>query len=139
MKDVVISINSIHRLEDSEPDRIDFTTDGKYSFEDGTGYLSYMESEVTGLPGTRTSVEIRPDEVIVDRTGSITSRMVFRRGEKNRFQYETPYGMATLGMSTQRIHHDIGAKGGSVEIDYVLDVEHAVVERNRFCLNVREQ
>ena len=107
MKDVVISINSIHR--------------------------------VTGLPGTRTSVEIRPDEVIVDRTGSITSRMVFRRGEKNRFQYETPYGMATLGMSTQRIRHDIGAKGGSVEIDYVLDVEHAVVERNRFCLNVREQ
>ena len=95
MKDVVISINSIHRLEDSEPDRIDFTTDGKYSYEDGTGYLSYMESEVTGLPGTRTSVEIRPDEVIVDRTGSITSRMVFRRGEKNRFQYETPYGMAT--------------------------------------------
>ena len=86
MKDVVISINSIHRLEDSEPDRIDFTTDGKYSYEDGTGYLSYMESEVTGLPGTRTSVEIRPDEVIVDRTGSITSRMVFRPGEKNRFQ-----------------------------------------------------
>ena len=121
MKDVVISINSIHRLEDSEPDRIDFTTDGKYSYEDGTGYLSYMESEVTGLPGTRTSVEIRPDEVIVDRTGSITSRMVFRRGE------------------TQRIRHDIGAKGGSVEIDYVLDVEHAVVERNRFTLSVREQ
>ena len=84
-------------------------------------------------------MEIRPDEVIVDRTGSITSRMVFRRGEKNSFQYETPYGMATLGMSTQRIRHDIGAKGGSVEIDYVLDVEHAVVERNRFCLNVREQ
>ena len=47
--------------------------------------------------------------------------------------------MATLGMSTQRIRHDIGAKGGSVEIDYVLDVEHAVVERNRFTLNVREQ
>ena len=90
MKDVVISINSIHRLEDSEPDRIDFTTDGKYSYEDGTGYLSYMESEVTGLPGTRTSVEIRPDEVIVDRTGSITSRMVFRRGEKNSFQYAHP-------------------------------------------------
>lgn len=139
MKDVVISINSIHRVEDGESDRIDFTTDGKYRFEDGTGYLSYMESEVTGLPGTQTCVEIRPDEVIVDRTGSITSRMVFRRGEKNRFQYETPYGMATLGMSTQRIRHDIGAKGGSVEIDYVLDVEHAVVERNRFCLNVREQ
>ena len=139
MKDVVISIRSIHGLGEEGEDRIEFTTDGLYRYEDGTGYLSYMESEVTGLPGTRTSVEIRPDEVIVDRTGSITSRMVFRRGEKNSFQYETPYGMATLGMSTQRIRHDIGAKGGSVEIDYVLDVEHAVVERNRFTLSVREQ
>ena len=139
MKDVVISIRSIHGLGEESEDRIEFTTDGLYHYEDGTGYLSYLESEVTGLPGTETCVEIRPDEVVVDRRGGVTSRMVFRRGEKNRFQYETPYGMATLGMSTQRIRHDIGAKGGSVEIDYVLDVEHAVVERNRFCLNVREQ
>ena len=41
MKDVVISINSIHRLEDSEPDRIDFTTDGKYSFENVGLVYSY--------------------------------------------------------------------------------------------------
>ena len=139
MKDVVIRINSIHRDGDGEEDRIEFTTDGLYSFENGTGYLSYMESEVTGLPGTRTSLEIRPDEVIVDRTGGVTSRMVFRRGEKNSFQYETPFGMATLGMNTQRIRHDFSSRGGSMVIDYVIDVEHAVVERNRFCLQVREQ
>ena len=139
MKDVVISINSIHCDAEGEEDRIEFTTDGEYRFENGTGYLSYLESEVTGLPGTRTSLEIRPDEVIVDRTGGITSRMVFRRGEKNSFQYETPFGMATLGMNTRRIRHDFGAAGGSMVIDYVLDVEHALVERNRFCVEVREQ
>ena len=139
MKDVVISISSIHQVEEGEEDRIEFTTDGLYSYEDGTGYLSYMESEVTGLPGTRTSLEIRPDEVILDRTGGITSRMVFRRGSKNSFQYETPFGMATLGMNTQRIRHDFDPQGGSMVIDYVLDVEHAVVERSRFCIQVREQ
>ena len=47
--------------------------------------------------------------------------------------------MATLGMDTKRIRHDFGADGGSVEIDYVLNVEHAIVERNRFTLNVRVQ
>ena len=139
MKDVVISINSIHRFEDREEDRVEFTTDGQYRFEDGTGYISYQETDVTGLEGTETCVEVHPDEVVVDRRGSITSRMVFRRGEQNRFQYETPFGMATLGMDTKRIRHDIGADGGSVEIDYVLNVEHAIVERNRFTLNVRVQ
>ena len=139
MKDVVININSIHGVEEGEEDRIEFTTDGKYRFSDGTGYLSYMESEVTGMPGTRTSVEIRPDEVVVDRSGGVTSRMVFRRGEKNRFQYSTPYGMATLGMNTKRISHSFNAHGGSMEIDYVLDVEHTVVEKSRLCLSVKER
>jgi len=84
-------------------------------------------------------VEIRPDEVVVDRRGGITSRMVFRRGEKNRFQYETPYGMATMGMDTKRIRHDFNERGGSMVVDYVLNVEHAVVERSRLMLDVREQ
>ena len=52
-------------------------------------------------------------------------------------QYETPFGMATMGMATKKISHDFNARGGSMTIDYVLDVEHAIVERNRFCLDVR--
>ncbi len=139
MKDVVISISSIHRFEEGEEDRIEFTTDGLYRFEGDTGFLCYLESEVTGMPGTETCVEIRPDEVVVDRRGGITGRMVFRRGEKNSFQYETPFGMATMGMDTKKIRHDFNASGGSMVIDYVLDVEHAIVERNRFTLSVREQ
>ena len=138
MKDVVINIRSIHGLGEEGEDRIEFTTDGLYRYEDGTGYLSYLESEVTGLPGTETCMEIRPDEVVVDRRGGVTSRMVFRRGEKNRFQYETPFGTATMGMATKRIRHDFNERGGSMVVDYVLDVEHAVVERSRLTLDVRE-
>ena len=138
MQDVVINISSIHGVEeDEELDRIEFTTDGVYSFVDGTGYLRYQETDVTGMPGTETRLEIRPDEVVVDRRGAITSRMVFRRGEKNCFQYETPFGMATMGMDTKKIRHDFNARGGSMTIDYVLNLEHAIVERNRFCIDVR--
>lgn len=139
MKKVTISIKSIQSLDEKESDRVAFTTDGLYRYEDGTGYISYMESEVTGMPGTRTRLEVRPDEVVVDRKGGITSRMVFRKGETNRFQYETPFGMATLGMNTKKISQRFNDRGGRMVIDYVLDVEHAVVERNRFTLEVREQ
>ena len=66
MKDVVISIHSIHGYDlDQEEERIDFTTDGLYSYENGVSRLSYMESEVTGLPGTRTSVEVSPEGIVV--------------------------------------------------------------------------
>lgn len=64
-------------------------------------WLSYMESAVTGMEGTRTSMTIFPEQVVLDRAGSITSRMVFKEGLKNSFLYDTPYGTATMGVKYQ--------------------------------------
>lgn len=140
MKDVVISIHSIHGYDlDQEEERIDFTTDGLYSYENGVSRLSYMESEVTGLPGTRTSVEVSLEGIVVNRDGFVTSRMEFREGLKHSFLYNTPYGTATMGVDTRRIRHSFDEHGGNAEIDYVIDMEHVVAVRNRFMINVTEQ
>jgi len=139
MEDVVISIRSEQYGSPDEQDSVDFVTDGLYMYDDGVGCLSYMESEVTGLEGTRTSVMVMPDKVVVDRDGMITSRMIFQEGLKNSFQYNTPYGMATFSMNTRHIIKDFNADGGQLKIDYVVDVEHAVVSRNLFKLTVSKQ
>ena len=138
MKDVVISINSIHSYGQGDEDSLEFTTDGHYVFEDNVGRLSYMESAVTGMEGTRTSMTIFPEQVVLDRAGSITSRMVFKEGLKNSFLYDTPYGTATMGGNTRRIEHCFDENGGRVEIDYVVDMEHAVVTRNKFQITVKQ-
>ena len=138
LKDVWISINSIHSYEQEDEDHVEFTTDGYYYYEDGIGCHSYEESEVTGLEGTRTSMIVMPDQVVVDRDGLITSRMIFKEGLKNSFLYETPYGNATMGIDTRKIFRSMDEIGGKVEIDYVLDVEHAVVARNKFQITVKE-
>ena len=105
MRDVVISMHSIEGCDTDDQGIVDFSTDGHY-FKDGdTSCFSYLETDVTGLEGTRTSVIVRPDEVVVDRDGMITGRMVFREREKNSFLYSTPYGTATLGVSTKKIRH----------------------------------
>ena len=109
-----------------------------YYYDGENGCLSYMESEVTGLEGTRTSVIVMPDQVVVDRDGLVTSRMIFKEGLKNSFLYNTPFGQATMGVDTRSIRRDMGENGGSVEIDYVVDMEHAVVTRNKFTLTVKE-
>ncbi len=117
----------------------DFTTDGLYTYDGEVGCLSYLETEVTGMEGTRTSVIVMPDQVVVDRDGLITSRMIFKEREKSSFLYNTPYGTATMNISTRRISHSLDEHGGNVEIDYVVDMEHAVVTRNQFRLNITEQ
>ncbi len=139
MKDVIISITGVQNFTQGSDDTVELVTEGKYSYRDGRGELSYMESELTGMQGTRTSFTFGPDEVVLSREGTLTSRMVFREGTKNTFLYDTPFGSATMGLDTHRIHSTMGPRGGEMEIDYVVDFDHAVVGRNKFRINVREQ
>jgi uncharacterized beta-barrel protein YwiB (DUF1934 family) len=138
MKDVLISIHSSFAYEEGEEQQMDFTTDGYYFYEDDVGCLSYEETEVTGMEGTRTSLFVMPDQVVVDREGTVTSRMVFKEGLKSAFQYATPFGNANMGINTRRITRNMDGSGGSVEIDYVVDMEHVVASRNKFSITVRE-
>ena len=138
-KEVVIDIHSVHAYDREDRESLDFSTDGVYRFENGVGHLSYWESEVTGMPGTQTRVSVSPEGVVVDRRGTVTSRMEFKEGIKSFFQYQTPYGMANMGMDTRRLSARFDEHGGAMELDYVLDLEHMVAVRNRFRLRVREQ
>ena len=138
MKDVTISIFSRNSAGEDE-DSIDFVTDGLYTFDGGVACLTYLETEVTGMEGTRTSVMVFPDKVVVDRDGTVTSRMIFQEGSKNSFLYDTPVGSATMHMDTRRILFRFNERGGELEIDYVLDLEHAFVTRNIFRIEVKEQ
>lgn len=139
MKDVVISMHSVHGYDTEDKDVIDFCTDGHFLKEGDAFCFSYMETEVTGMEGTRTSVIVRPDEVVIDRDGLISSRMIFREGERNSFLYSTPYGTATLGINTRKIRHSFNENGGRMEVDYVMDMEHDMVSRNRIILRIEEQ
>ena len=76
MKDVWISIsNKQSESGDQGDSTMLFDTAGYYFFDDGVGVLSYQESELTGLEGTRTSVMVMPDQVVVDRDGMLTGRI----------------------------------------------------------------
>ena len=138
LQDVWISFHSVNGYDDEEPDSLDFSTDGQYLFHDNVGCLSYWESEVTGLEGTRTSVTILPDQVVVDRDGTVQSRMIFKEGLKNSFLYETPYGNATMGIDTRKVSHCFDARGGKAEIEYVVDMQHTVFAKNRFTIQVKQ-
>lgn len=137
MKDVWISISN-RQSGDQEDNTMLFDTAGYYFFDDGVGVLSYQESELTGLEGTRTSVMVMPDQVVVDRDGMLTGRMIFREGMRDSFPYHTPYGQMMLGIDTRRIRHNFDENGGDVEIDYVTDLAHTCVSRNKFRISVKE-
>ena len=139
MKNVIISIIGTQANPYGENDTIELVTDGKYLFENGEGHLSYMESELTGLDGTKTSFMTDKSSIVMQREGSLNSRMVFEEGKKHLFLYDTPFGATIMGVNTSRIKNLLSETGGDMEVDYVIDFEHSVVGHNSFKINVREQ
>lgn len=139
MKNVIISIKGLQSSPDSGDNSIELVTDGTFSYEDGRGSFSYMESELTGLEGTKTTFNIDPMGIIMTREGTMNSQMIFQEGKKHNFLYETPFGSTTMGVNTKRVTIDLNEHGGDMEIDYLVDFQHSVVGRNMFKINVREQ
>ncbi|MBQ7895651.1 MAG: DUF1934 domain-containing protein [Oscillospiraceae bacterium] len=137
-KNVVISIDTTYIYGPDEEETIEFSTDGVYLFENNVGCLSYYETQVTGMEGTRTSICVSPNNVVVDREGSVNSQMIFQVGVKNSFVYDTPYGSATMGIDTRRIRHNLDEDGGELVIDYLVNLNENSVTRNRFHVTVRE-
>ena len=138
LKDVIIDFKSDNLSGVDGEGELEFSTEGYYTYEDEVGCVSYEETDVTGMDGTRTSMFIMPDRIVVDRDGPVTSRMIFKPGEKNEFLYQTPFGRAVMEIDTKSIKHDFGLFGGTAVVDYVVNVEHTVFSKNRFTINVKE-
>ena len=139
MRDVIISITGIQRDSSGQKDAVELVTAGKYGFENGESRFTYEESGLTGLEGTRTTFTISPMGVVLRREGSLNAQMVFREGKKDFFLYETPFGSATMGVDTRRIETKLDEHGGTMELDYDIDFNHAPMGRNQFKINVKEK
>ena len=52
--------------------------------------------------------------------------------------YNTPYGAMTIGVNTRHLLARLTDQGGDIEVDYSVEVDHAIAGRNVFRINVKE-
>ena len=137
-KDVVISIKGMQKYEGNDPDTVELVTAGRL-MKDKAGYtLSYQESEITGLEGTLTTIQVEGEQVTLMRMGEFNSQMVFQEGRRHLSMYNTPYGAMSVGVNTRHLLADLSDKGGDIEIDYAIEIDHAIAGRSVCQLKVRE-
>lgn len=137
MKDVIISVKGLLGANEAGED-IELVTGGKYSFSADEASFEYMESELTGMEGTKTSFSVKPDAVTITRNGTVNMQMLFEEGRKNYFVYNTPYGNMTMGLDTQSIFSRLGENGGQLEVKYVIDLADSHAMRTAFNIEIRE-
>ncbi|HHU06312.1 MAG TPA: DUF1934 domain-containing protein [Clostridiales bacterium] len=136
-KNVIISIKGI-QSNDGDKDIYELVTDGTYTFSDSACEFTYMESELTGLEGTKTTFKVDNEKVLLTREGSLNSQMMFEKGKKHFFLYETPYGSATMGVKTHKLKTGLGESGGDIELAYAVDVDSVPLGKNEFKISIRE-
>lgn len=133
----VIKITGVQGASQPDAETVEMVTDGVYCRTENGYQIYYVESEITGLEGTTTTVDITQDSVTVERRGMLNTKMVFRPGEKSRFLYDTRYGAATMGIETRKLNASFDDLGGELSIDYVVNMEHTVASRNILNMSVR--
>ena len=139
-KSVIISIKGRQSYENVEDETIELVTEGLLAKEgEGAYTLSYQESELTGLEGTLTTFQIEDGRITLMRHGEANSQMVSEEGRRHLSMSNTPYGALAVGIKTHSMDCRMDDHGGSIEINYAIEIEHAVAGQNLFQIQVREK
>ena len=136
---VMLSIRGEQYFDGIDPDATELMTEGTMTLTENGMVLAYEETALTGMEGTTTRFQIRGPRVILTRSGTVNSQMVFEEGRQHTSLYETPFGELSVDIQTSVLKHNLTERGGLMEIKYSIAVEHTVTGRNCFKIRVRRK
>ena len=136
---VLLSIRGEQYFDGIDPDATELMTEGTMTLTENGMVLAYEETALTGMEGTTTSFQIQGSQVILTRSGTVNSQMVFEEGRQHTSLYETPFGELSVDIQTSVLKHNLTERGGLMEIKYSIAVEHTVTGRNCFKIRVRRK
>ena len=120
-KRAIISVKSSSNLDSN--DAIEVVTPGRFIIEENGFKAIYEESEISGMEGTTTTLNIQDNILVLDRVGSTTTNMEFKEGTMAVSLYNTPYGVLSLNIDTEKLNININENGGEIYSKYTLGLE----------------
>ena len=134
---MVLSLCGKQYYPEQEPEVIELVTEGTLEFADDGWNICYEESDLTGLAGVTTTFRVERDRVILRRTGKLRSEMVFREGICHDSLYQMEFGALLITVCATKIEYDITENGGTVDLDYSIDIEQSSAGTIQYHLDIR--
>ena len=135
-KDVMISLVG-KQGDGGEQEKIELMTEGSYYSEDGNHFVTYNETEVTGMEGTTTTLKIEDGRITMTRLGQNNSQLIFERGQKHLCSYENDLGIFTIGINSGDVRADIGESEGVISAKYRIEFGGGFSGENDFLMKYR--
>jgi uncharacterized beta-barrel protein YwiB (DUF1934 family) len=96
-----------------EKSEIEFFAEGSYIEKNGIIYITYKETELSGMEGTTTTLKIAEKSLSIMRFGTHNSKLEFRQGEQTLTNYHTPYGNIEIIIDTHLLDMNLQLEGKS--------------------------
>ncbi len=136
-KQAVLSIRGTQYYPQQEPEVIELVTDGTLEFRDGGWEICYEETDLTGMAGVSTMFRLEPGQVILERTGALRSKLVFREGVVHDSLYQMDFGVLMLSVCARELRAQVGEQGGTVDMVYTLAIEQGDAGVVEYHLDIR--
>lgn len=121
-KEILLTLSGLQMLGDGEDEPVEVLTVGEYYNRNGKHFIKY-EEVVEGFTQTgHNLIKFNRDSLEVIRKGISETHMVFRKNEKNRTYYQTPFGNLLIGVTASEILIREEPDLIDVTVDYELEV-----------------
>lgn len=136
-KKAMITIKGTQKAQNEPPQTMEFVTGGKLQRFGRKLRVSYEESELIGLEGVTTAFEVDGSRVTLVRTGKIHAKMEFIEGERTESLYSMDIGTMLLGVVARRVDPRLTDDGGSIYLEYGVELERNFLGLNTYDIEVR--
>lgn len=146
MKDIMLKIVGSQithdRGVDAEEEILEFVTEGKLYERNQSVYLTYKESQFSGMEGCTTSLKITGDKVRMKRYGKalpLETVIEFEKGKRFEGYYDTPFGAVEMEVLTNQVeNHILGLPEarGTLNIDYHISLRGLSEGRSKLNIQI---
>lgn len=132
---------SVWSKQEDDNDAVEVVTPGKFYKEGCTYYAVYDETEISGMEGTTTTIQINEDSLLLIREGTTSAKMKFKNDEQCVSLYNTPYGMLELTIETKNLEINIDDCGGEIFINYDIGIigQNPQVTQLKIKIKIKEE
>lgn len=142
VKSVRVTVKSSQTGADQEVESWELTAFGQARQKDQELYISYDETALSGLEGTKTTLKISPEEMTVLRHGPVEAKQHFKEGYFYPYLYQSPYGRLKMAVETKTFNritdsdHNLSL---TIELAYDLIVEGQWQSYNTLTIAIQEE
>ena len=137
-KDIILKIKGTQSSGPAQ-DSIELITQGTMR-RNGDGFeIDYEETAENGLEDTVTKIAVESQKrVTITRSGKYGSQLILEKGKRHLNHYDMGFGQFVMGVRAANIANRLTMGGGELSVTYTLEMNHALMSRNRFHITVQD-